>query len=287
MIYVALPPEDGKWVVRASVHLKEISALINKLGGRIAVIAILALLAGIIAAIIYDLFEVKRLEKIKKDFVANVSHELRTPLTAIKGYAETLENEIKNPESKRYLEIIVKNTERLINIVTDLLTLSRLEEKQKTMTFEDVDIGGTMKNTVKIFEQQAAAKKLGITLEVPDDLAAVSGDALKIEQVFVNLIDNAIKYTETGGVTIRAGNENGAVKIEISDTGIGIPPEHIERIFERFYVVDKSRSRKAGGTGLGLSIVKHIMKLHGGTVTVQSAPAAGTKFTLYFRAKNA
>jgi two-component system, OmpR family, phosphate regulon sensor histidine kinase PhoR len=232
------------------------------------------------AFVLYDITEFKDLERIKKDFVANVSHELRTPLTAIKGFAETLEEDAKDPEAKRYLEIIKKNTERLINIVTDLLTLSQLEETEKPETGGRADLHTILTNAAKVFEQQIKQKKLELKLDIQNNLPEIKGDAFRLEQVFINLIDNAVKYTEAGSVIISAKAEGGDVVISVSDTGSGIPAQHLQRIFERFYVVDKSRSRKLGGTGLGLSIVKHIVLLHNGRITAESEKGKGTKFTV-------
>jgi two-component system phosphate regulon sensor histidine kinase PhoR len=232
------------------------------------------------AFVLYDITEFKDLERIKKDFVANVSHELRTPLTAIKGFAETLEEDAKEPQTKRYLEIIKNNTERLINIVADLLTLSQLEETEKPEPVGRVDLGVILSNAVKVFEQPVKQKKLDLKFDIQNDLPEIPGDGFKLEQVFINLIDNAVKYTESGSVTVSAKAAEDSVVITVSDTGSGIPAEHLPRIFERFYVVDKSRSRKLGGTGLGLSIVKHIILLHNGKISVESENGKGTKFTV-------
>jgi two-component system phosphate regulon sensor histidine kinase PhoR len=235
---------------------------------------------GQAAVVMHDITEFKELERIKKDFVANVSHELRTPLTAIKGFTETLEEGTKDAEERHYLDVIKKHTERLINIVNDLLTLSQLEQMEKTQLAEKVDLKEVLANAVKIFEQAIKKKGLSLTIGVEKDLPQFYGDYFRLEQVFINLIDNAVKYTEKGGITVTARRDNGNAVIEVSDTGSGIPAEHLPRIFERFYTVDKSRSRKLGGTGLGLAIVKHIVMLHGGTVSVESKPGEVTRFTV-------
>ncbi len=226
--------------------------------------------------VLHDITEFKNIEKIKRDFVANVSHELRTPLTAIKGYVETLEDEVQG-EAKTYLKIIRKHTERIINIVKDLLTLAEVEEKGLDTSLKDIHLKGFLDNVVKIFKPRAEEKGLELKF-IAQCNPAIKGDPFKLEQVFVNLIDNAIKYTDKGGMSILLKEENGYAVVEVIDTGIGIPKEHIPRIFERFYVVDKSRSRKLGGTGLGLSIVKHIVLLHGGKIEVESEPGKGSKF---------
>lgn len=227
--------------------------------------------------VLHDITEFKKLEEIKKDFIANLSHEIRTPLTAIKGFVETLEDE-EDIKSRHYLDIIKRHTERLMNIVRDLLLLSELEEKGEVLNYEYVSIGNIVENMLKIFENKAKEKGLKITLNIPDTTPGINADPFKIEQIFINLLDNAIKYTESGEITISLTNDDASIKIEIADTGIGIQKEHMPRIFERFYVVDKSRSKKLGGTGLGLSIVKHIVNLHKGKIDVESAPGKGTKF---------
>lgn len=232
-----------------------------------------------IVVILYDITEMKNIEKIKKDFVVNISHELRTPLTAIKGFVETLEEEI-DEKNRHYVDIIRKHTDRLINIVKDLLTLSELEEKGTTLELEEVHLGNMMERVFKIFDPQMREKKLMRELKVEDALPFIKADSFKLEQAFVNLIDNAVKYTEQGKITLSLKQRDNQVMIEVEDTGIGIPDEHIPRIFERFYVVDKSRSKRLGGTGLGLSIVKHIVHLHNGTIDVKSTPNQGTTFSI-------
>lgn len=229
-------------------------------------------------SIFHDITEIKKLERIKKDFVINVSHELRTPLTAIKGFVETLEEEVSD-EGKRYLDIIKRNTDRLINIVSDLLLLSELEEREK-LQVERIDLKTLVQNILRMFDQRLKDKGLTFSLEAAEGLPHVNGDPFKLEQMMVNLMDNAIKYTERGEIRVTIGSAEGKVLIRIRDTGIGIPSQDLARIFERFYVVDKSRSRKFGGTGLGLSIVKHIVLLHNGTIDVESSSDGGSTFTI-------
>jgi two-component system phosphate regulon sensor histidine kinase PhoR len=238
-----------------------------------------------IVIIFHDITEIKRLEKIKSDFVLNVSHELRTPLTSIKGYIETMEDASLSDENRRYLAIIKRNTDRLINIVGDLLVLSKLEYKNSAVDHEAVNMPQLIERALKIFENQIKAKGFSVEIMVPADLPFVVGDPFKIEQAFINLLDNAIKYTDKGQITIEAAGQGSDVVISIADTGPGIPAEHIPRIFERFYVVDRSRSKKLGGTGLGLSIVKHIVLLHNGSIDVESVPGKGTKFTVTLPAR--
>ena len=230
-------------------------------------------------AVLYDITELKNLEQMKKDFVANMSHELRTPLTAIKGFVETLEEEeeIKNTQ---YLEIIKRHTDRLMNIVNDLLVLSELEQTGSALVIENVNLESLAENILKVFEQVAKEKGIQLKLSAGEGLKTIQADPFKLEQMFINLLDNAIKYTEKGKASISLRQEDSKSIIEIQDTGIGIPGSHLPRIFERFYVVDKSRSKKLGGTGLGLSIVKHIVLLHGGTIDIESSLGMGTKFTI-------
>ena len=232
-----------------------------------------------IVSIFHDITEIKNIERIKKDFVVNVSHELRTPLSAIKGYAETLREEVAAAPSKKYVEIIQRNTERLINIVNDLLLLSSLEEKA-ALELEDIDLGSFLENVVRIFDQRLKDKQLSLVMEVKENLPTIKADLFKLEQMMVNLLDNAVKYTDHGGITVSVDVQEKRVRIQVRDTGIGIPKDDIPRIFERFYVVDKSRSRKSGGTGLGLSIVKHIVLQHGGTIDIESVPGEGTTVTV-------
>jgi two-component system phosphate regulon sensor histidine kinase PhoR len=232
-----------------------------------------------IVFIFHDITEIKNIERIKKDFVVNVSHELRTPLAAIKGYAETLREEADAEPNKKYVEIIERNTERLINIVNDLLLLSSLEEKT-ALELDDIDLGGFLENVTKIFDQRLKDKELSLVINVKENLPPIKADLFKLEQLLINLLDNAAKYTDRGGITVSLDVHEKRVRLQVRDTGIGIPKEDILRVFERFYVVDKSRSRKSGGTGLGLSIVKHIVLLHHGAINIESALGQGTTVTV-------
>ncbi len=224
-----------------------------------------------------DLTEIRELERIKKDFVTNVSHELKTPLTAIKGFVETLEGRVPE-EGRASLRAIARNADRMIAIVEDLLALSSLEEKGSRLEKEPIDLGAAAAGVVGIFEKAAAAKGLALALDADPALPPVPADPYQVERLLVNLVDNAVKYTERGRVTVRLRRSGERLVLEVSDTGPGIPEEHLSHIFERFYVVDKSRSRKTGGTGLGLSIVKHIALAHGGTIDVESRVGEGTAF---------
>ncbi|HQG31539.1 MAG TPA: ATP-binding protein [Deltaproteobacteria bacterium] len=231
--------------------------------------------------ILHDVTEMRRLEDIKKDLVVNVSHELRTPLTAIKGFTETMLEE-RSDHDREYLEIIKRHTDRLMNIINDLIDLSELEAGETAISCEDINARNLIEGVLAMFSQKIKAKNLKAGIEEADGDILIRGDPFRLEQLIINLVDNAVKYTEQGGITIRLEKTRGDVIIRISDTGIGIPKEHLGRIFERFYVVDKSRSRKLGGTGLGLAIVKHIVTLHKGTISVSSKPYGGTTFTVAF-----
>lgn len=232
-----------------------------------------------VVLLIHNITELKKLEVYKKDFVINVSHELRTPLTAIKGFIETLE-ETATEEQVHYIEIIQRHTNRLINIVNDLLVLSELENPNFELNFEKVSLKDIFKNVETLFIEKLNSKSLELKLYIKDDLPIITADSFRLEQVLINLVDNAIKYTDSGNITLNAFAERNNVVIEIQDTGVGIPQEDQARIFERFYIVDKSRSRKVGGTGLGLSIVKHIILQHKGEINIESRKGFGTKFII-------
>lgn len=230
--------------------------------------------------ILYDITEFRQLETMKKDFVLSVSHELRTPLTSIKGYLETFETDLDD-EHKNYLEIIKRNTDRLIHIVNDLLTLSKLEH-DKTLEKENIVIDSFLENILKIFSHRIHDKGLELIIEHNSQITLMQADRFKLEQVFINLIDNAVKYTDEGKIKILIDDDETNLIFKISDSGNGIAEEHLPRLFERFYVVDKSRSRRMGGTGLGLSIAKHIVNLHNGTIEVESELGMGTTFIIKF-----
>ena len=233
--------------------------------------------------LLLDTTEMERLERVRKDFVANVSHELRTPLAAIRGYAETLrDGALDDVENRRkFVEVILAHANRLNNIASDLLALSDLESGTHSppTTVSIADSVDTALNTI-----QAEAAVRGVQLirgSLPEDLAG-RGNKTHLEQVLINLVDNAVKFNRNGG-TVRIDaerGEDGFVRVVVTDSGIGIPQTHLSRIFERFYRVDKGRSRDVGGTGLGLSIVKHAMEQMKGGVTVESRLGEGSKFTI-------
>jgi two-component system phosphate regulon sensor histidine kinase PhoR len=228
---------------------------------------------------LHDITEFRALEKTKKDFVVNVSHELKTPLTAIKGFVETMEPQADD-ENRPYLEIIRRNTDRLIAIVEDLLTLSQLEARGLKIEKSEIHIRPLAENILKIFEKRARDKGLTLALEATPDLPPIKGDPFQLEGLLLNLVDNAVKYTDKGSVTVRLTAKDGRFLIEVADTGSGIDAEHLPHVFERFYVADKSRSKKLGGTGLGLSIVKHIVLANQGTVSIKSRLGEGTTVSI-------
>jgi two-component system phosphate regulon sensor histidine kinase PhoR len=236
-------------------------------------------------AILHDITDLERLERVRKDFVANVSHELRTPLTAIRGYAETLlEGALEDDENnRRFLEIIKAHAIRLNNIASDLLTLSELESGKVSPAPEPISVRAALESALHTVEAEARVRGVTVTCgRVDDAQAQVLGDRLQIEQALVNLLDNAVKFNRPSGEVLVEITRpaDGKVRISIADTGIGIPYDDLPRIFERFYRVDKARSREVGGTGLGLSIVKHIVERLNGTVSVESQLGKGSTFTL-------
>lgn len=236
-----------------------------------------------VVIVLRDVTELRRLESMRKEFVANVSHELRTPMTSIKGFVETILNGKVNDAAlvERFLTIVKGETDRMITLINDLLDLTKIESSKQKIIFEEVNIRSVFADTITVLENKANEK--GITLENHLDDLFVLGDPKLLRQVSINLVDNAIKYNkERGRVWIDAVVEDGVAKICVNDTGFGIPSEHLDRIFERFYRVDKGRSRQMGGTGLGLSIVKHIIDRHKGKIWAESEVGVGTRiiFTL-------
>ena len=236
-----------------------------------------------VVLILHDLTEIRQLESLRTDFVANVSHELKTPLTSIRAYVDTLlDGGLDDPKNKRrFVEKIEKHVDRLGVLITDLLSLSRIESGQAISQHSRLDIREPLLETVSRMEPNAQSKSIRLNPEVSNQPLHVLGDREALQQVFDNLVDNAIKYTESGGsVEVVAKAHGSEVRIEIQDTGMGIPPEDVPRVFERFYRVDKARSRELGGTGLGLSIVKHYVQALEGEILVDSKEGVGTTFTL-------
>ena len=228
-----------------------------------------------------DVTQIKKLEQMRSDFISNVTHELKTPLTSIMGFTDTLRSgAIHDPgAAEHFLEIIDIETHRLYRLIQDILSLSEIETRKEDTDMAYESIPQILQYIEGLLRPQAEAKGLELVMEV-DNMPSYFCNRDKISQMFINLIENAIKYTEKGSVVVSCRNQGTAFVVQVMDTGIGIPEESIERIFERFYRVDKGRSRKAGGTGLGLSIVKHIMMLYGGKMKVESKEGQGTTFTI-------
>jgi len=237
-----------------------------------------------IVAVFHDITQLKKLEQLRSEFVANVSHEIKTPVTAIAGAVETLIGGAMNDEkeAREFLDIVLNHSHRLNNIVNDLLTLSKIEAENTKIDAASVDLKKIINSVSKLFEEGIHSKKQSIAIDIPADMPIIMADGKKLEQVFFNLLDNAIKFTpENGRISVKAENLEKMVKIDISDTGTGIPAEHIGRIFERFHRVDAARSREMGGTGLGLAIVKHIINLHKGRIKVTSRIGEGSTFSVF------
>lgn len=260
-----LPGMDERWLqVNAS-------AVVDRMGAP----------AGAIL-VVHDLTRIKQLENTRQEFVANVSHELRTPLSLIKGYVETLLEGAREDADKctRFLQMIEKHTDRLTFLIEDLLTISKLESGSVSMNRHPVDLRNEAQRVVDDLRARAAEKNVHLELRIPEGLTA-SADADRLQQVLYNLVENAIKYGRNDGrVRIGARMVDGEPKVEVcvEDDGPGIPSDSRERVFERFYRVDRARARESGGTGLGLSIVKHIVQAHGGEVWVKSDLGEGTAF---------
>lgn len=233
-----------------------------------------------IMAVIRDITEQKRLDDMRREFVANVSHELRTPLTNIKGYAETIidnEGDIDADTKVKFLGVILNEADRMTRIVKDLLTLSKLDYGKMEIKLEKIDISKVIDNVYRAMDLDATQKGHILTLDIKNKLGYILADSDRIEQVLVNVVSNSIKYTTgVGDIKIIAKKENDKILITVSDNGMGIPAEDIPRLFERFYRVDKARSRERGGTGLGLAIAKEIINIHCGDITVSSEWSKGT-----------
>lgn len=241
-----------------------------------------------IVIVLNDVTEIKKLEKMRSEFAANVSHELRTPLTSIKGFVETLrEGALEDRRiADKFLEIIDLETDRLSRLINDILTLSEIEGLKGDIKFAPEKISDIVEEVVYMLKNQAEEKNIAVSYRVePIDLV-MNTNRDRIKQMLLNLVENGIKYTGTGGrVDINVYTKDKEVVFSVKDNGIGIPEEHIPRLFERFYRVDKSRSRKLGGTGLGLAIVKHIVNSFNGTITVNSQVKKGTEFIIHLPLK--
>ena len=234
-------------------------------------------------AVFHDITELKKLERIRADFVANVSHELKTPLTAIKGFVETLKTSSKDDPVTlaRFLDIIDKQAQRLESLVNDLLILSSIESKEVKMNIGAEPLNRIVHTVLALHKKSIEDKGHQVTMDIPPDLPNVLADRQRMEQVFLNLLDNAVKFTPPGGkISIQARWEKPYVRVEVRDNGVGIPAEHLSRVFERFYKIDRARSREAG-TGLGLAIVRQIVTAHQGKIEVESSSGAGSTFRIF------
>src|SRR5690606_21143914 len=243
--------------------------------------------AGLVI-VLHDITAIRRLERVRSEFVANVSHELKTPVAAVKGFAETLLAGAMNDETiaKQFLQIIYDESERLNRLIGDILELSKIESKRVPLQFSPVHLNSLFSKTIEMMRTEAEKKSIELEFQAGEELY-IEADEDRLGQIIINLLSNGINYTPEGGkvkvnVISPQGDGEGAerIRIIISDTGIGIPKKDLPRIFERFYRVDKARSRSSGGTGLGLSIVKHLVELHRGTIRVESDLGIGSRFII-------
>lgn len=235
-------------------------------------------LSGFVA-VFHDITQMEKLELVRKDFVANVSHEIRTPVTAIMGFADTLlDGALGDKENAvRFISTIKSNSERLNSLVDDLMTISKIELGVIKVEKTTIDLDDVFENIVEIFRDKTAARKLSLNVSQKSELKHISADKNRLIQILTNLVDNAIKFTETGGVTFGIDREGEKTFLFVEDTGMGVPTKFLPRLGERFFRVDPARSRKMGGTGLGLAIVKHLVKAHGWSMQIESTPGKGTR----------
>jgi len=231
--------------------------------------------------VLHEITDLRRADQIRRDFVANVSHELRTPLTAIRGYVEALLDDRSDSEdARKFLEIIARHSERMERLVSDLLRLARLDARQEALDLASCDLQQLFNTVIADVAQTAEAKDQQITTAVDSAGSRVTADPAKLHDVLRNLVENAVHYSpDHAAIRLEAMHQNGVVRISVSDSGPGIPPEDLSRVFERFYRVDKSRARP-GGTGLGLAIVKHLVELHGGQAVAENRPEGGARFVI-------
>ncbi|MBI5142582.1 MAG: PAS domain S-box protein [Nitrospirae bacterium] len=230
-------------------------------------------------AVFHDITRLKKLEQSRRDFVANVSHEIRTPVAAISGFADTLlDGALDDRENAvRFLRIVKTNSERINNLVEDLLTISTIERGEIGLKIAPVELGRVTDGVFAALECKAAGKGIELASDIADDAREVAADEFRLAQILTNLVENGIKFTTNGGVTVSSRRGHGAIVIAVTDTGMGISPRHLPRLGERFYRVDESRSRELGGTGLGLAIVKHLVRAHGWNMRIASEEGRGTR----------
>lgn len=231
--------------------------------------------------VLHDITDLRRADQIRRDFVANVSHELRTPLTAIRGYVEALMDEGSDPDdTRKFLNIIARHSARMERLVSDLLRLARLDARQEALDLAPCELQQLFNTVVTDVSHAATSKRQTIRTAVDATASRIVADPAKLHDVLRNLVENAVHYSPDGAtIRLEATRVNGAVRLAVSDSGPGIPPEDLSRVFERFYRVDKSRSRP-GGTGLGLAIVRHLVELHGGQARAENRPEGGARFVI-------
>ena len=271
---------DLLFAVRQTIKTRQIhTTRAHVIPGRTYEATVAPMLAASAVVLLHDLTEVERVEKTRRDFIANVSHELRTPLTSIQGYAETLlDIDAGDTGSREFLEIIRKNAARMSRLTEDLLTLARVESGEQRFRLQDIPASQLIREAQQYFAEMALSQGSELSIELKND-AMVKADPEAVHQVFSNLISNAVKYCPPGTpIVIGAYERDGEVEFFVRDSGPGIASEHLPRLFQRFYRVDKARSRESGGTGLGLAIVKHIVIAHGGSVRVESELNHGSTF---------
>ena len=232
--------------------------------------------------VLHDISDLRRVDRVRRDFVANVSHELRTPLTAVRGYVEALMEEPTEPEQRRkFLEVIDRHTGRMERLVRDLLRLARLDAQQETAEVHPLDVATLFRSVSTDLSERIESQHLRIDVRVDPAAALIEADPTKIHDALRNLIENAVNYSADGGhIELDARAEGDLALLSVGDFGPGVPESDLGRVFERFYRVDKSRTRDRGGTGLGLSIVRHLVELHGGKVSAANRPEGGAVFTI-------
>jgi two-component system phosphate regulon sensor histidine kinase PhoR len=277
-------------IFNKSIELKkelsdEISLLINQKENHFVVTAIPLFANNLITDVVitlHDITKLKQLEKVRKDFVANVSHEIKTPLTAIKGFAETLLNGAIDDRdvALRFITMIINHSNRLNSLVDDLLALSRIELGDIKMNFSLININDVVDAVFITLKEKVEKKGLYLKKVIPPNIQTIYADKDKLMQILLNLVENGIKFTEKGGVTVGIDDYDNSLALYVQDTGIGVPQSDIPRLGERFYRVDRARSRELGGTGLGLAIVKHLVQSHGWKMNIESELGKGTKVNI-------
>jgi signal transduction histidine kinase len=271
-------------IVDQALHGKAVKGAELEIDGMVMMLSAQPLDAGGIILVMQDLTEIRKLEAMRRDFVANVSHELKTPLTSISGYSETLLTDQPDPDTAhRFLQVILGNARRMQRLVDSLLDLSRIESGRWQPRMEEVDLRPVIGSVIDDCHEKSVTHRISIEKDLAADAIVIVADEDAVRQVFLNLVDNALRYTPEGGkIVCRSRLEGEEIALSVSDTGAGISREHLPRIFERFYRADPSRSREEGGTGLGLAIVKHLVEAHGGRVSAESVLGRGTTITAWF-----